>query len=154
MPLTIISHITQYISYLRQFGEPLTHESIIKGVAVGGGIQGFCIGLLSALAVASAKTEDDVGYFAAIAFRLAFCIGAYVDFDQRQGGNAKASTLALRWKASTTLEDIELLLSRYPDVSLLFISFADIYFRLFLASRDAECYINYCWISIKSRARS
>nr|WBO01262.1 putative type I non-reducing polyketide synthase [Cladonia rangiferina] len=115
MPLTTVAQITQYISYLRQYDEPLRHESLTKSAAVGGGIQGFCIGLLSALAVASGKTEDDVGNFAAISVRLAFCIGAYVDLDQhRNSGDSKASTLAVRWKAPTTLEDIQRLLSKHP----------------------------------------
>nr|AGI60156.1 type I polyketide synthase PKS4 [Dolichousnea longissima] len=61
MPLTTMAQIADYISYLRQGGEPLGHESVRESVAAGGGIQGFCIGLLSALAVASGKTEDEVG---------------------------------------------------------------------------------------------
>ncbi len=120
MPLTTITQIAQYVSYLRQHDEPLGHESITRSAAIGGGIQGFCIGLLSALAVASGNTEDDVGNFAAMSVRLAFCVGAYVDLDQhRNGGDSKASTLAVRWKTPTTLEDIQRLLSRHPDVSLI-----------------------------------
>lgn len=116
MPLTTMSQIADYISYLRQSDEPLGHESVMKSVAAGGGIQGFCIGLLSALAVASGKTEDDVGSFAADSVRLAFCVGAYVDLDRhRNGGDSKASTLAVRWKSPTMLGDIQRLLSRYPD---------------------------------------
>nr|WBO01276.1 putative type I non-reducing polyketide synthase [Cladonia uncialis] len=116
MPLTTIAQIAQYVSYLCQYEEPLRHESIIKSAAIGGGIQGFCIGLLSALAVASGKTEDDVGNFAAMSVRLAFCVGAYVDLDgHRNGGDSKASTIAVRWKTPTTLEDIQRLLSRHPD---------------------------------------
>ena len=119
MPLTTIAQIVQYISYLRQCDDPLDHESILKSVAAGGGIQGFCIGLLSALAVASGRTEDDVGNYAAVSVRLAFCVGAYVDLDRhRNGGDSKASTLAVRWKAPKTLEDIQGLLSRHQDVSL------------------------------------
>ena len=122
MPLTTIAQIAQYVSYLCQYEEPLRHESIIKSAAIGGGIQGFCIGLLSALAVASGKTEDDVGNFAAMSVRLAFCVGAYVDLDgHRNGGDSKASTIAVRWKTPTTLEDIQRLLSRHPDVSLIII---------------------------------
>ena len=118
MALTIVAQIAHYISYLRQRDEPLDHESVIKAVAAGGGIQGFCIGLLSALAVASGKTEADVGNLAAVSVRLAFCVGVYVDLDRhRNSGDSKASTLALRWKAPTTLEDIQSLLSRHPDVS-------------------------------------
>lgn len=120
MPVTTIAQIVQYISYLRQCDGPLAHQSIKRSVAVGGGIQGFCIGLLSALAVASGTTEDDVGHFAAISVRLAFCVGAYVDLDQHcNGGDSKASNLAVRWKAPTTLEDIQRLLSRHRDVSII-----------------------------------
>ena len=118
MPLTTTAQIADYISYLRQGDEPLGHESVMKSVAAGGGVQGFCIGLLSALAVASGKTEDDVGRVAADSVRLAFCVGAYVDLDRhRNGGDSKASTLAIRWKSPTMLEDIQRLLSKYPDVS-------------------------------------
>ena len=120
MPLTTITQIVQYVSYLCQYDELLRHESIKRNAAVGGGFQGFCIGLLSALAVASGKTEDDVGNFAAASVRLAFCVGAYVDLDQhRNGGDSKASTLAVRWKTPTTLEDIQRLLSKHPDVGLI-----------------------------------
>ena len=118
MPFTTIAQIAQYVSYLHQNDEPLRHESIRKSAVVGGGIQGFCIGLLSALAVASGKTEDDVGNFAAMSVQLAFCVGAYVDLDRhRNGGDSEASTLAVRWKTPTTLEDIQRLLSKHPDVS-------------------------------------
>lgn len=121
MSLTIVAHIAHYVGYLHQRDKPLSHESIIKNAAAGGGIQGFCIGLLSALAVASGKTENDVGSFAAASVRLAFCVGAYVDLDRhRNGGDSKASTLAVRWKAPTTLEDIQSLLSKHPDVSPIF----------------------------------
>ncbi len=119
MPLTTAAQIADYTSYLRHRDEPLDHDLVMKSVAAGGGVQGFCIGLLSALAVASGKTEDDVGRFAADSVRLAFCIGAYVDLDGHfNGGDSKASTLAIRWKSPTMLEDIERLLSRHPDVSV------------------------------------
>lgn len=120
MPLTTIAQIAQYVNYLRQSDEPLSHESIKESVVVGGGIQGFCIGLLSALAVASGKTEDDVGTCAANSVRLAFCVGAYVDLDQhRNSGDSKSSTLAVRWKAPTSLDDVQRLVSRHPGVSLI-----------------------------------
>ena len=120
MPLTTTAQIADYISFLRQGEEPLRHESVMKSVAAGGGVQGFCIGLLSALAVASGKTEDDVGKLAADSVRLAFCVGAYVDLDRhRNGGDSNASTLAVRWKSPTTLEEIQGLLSRHPDVSVM-----------------------------------
>lgn len=121
MPWTTVSHIVDYISYLRQSDAPLGHESVIKSVAASGGIQGFCIGLLSALAVASGKTENDIGKFAADSVRLAFCIGAFVDLDRhRNGGDSRALTLAVRWKSPTTLEDIQRLVSKHVNVSFIF----------------------------------
>lgn len=118
MPLTIVTQIAYYISYLRQCDEGITHESLMENLAIRGGVQGFCIGVLSALAVSSAKTEAEVGRYTATSLRLAFCIGAYVDLDQsRNDGDSKVSTLAVRWKPPITLEDIQGLLSNYPHVS-------------------------------------
>lgn len=117
MPMTVVAQIVQYFSYLQQFDGAIHHSSILESVTAGGGIQGFCTGLLSALAVASGKTEEEVGKFAATSVRLAFCIGAYVDLDQgRNDGDSKASTLAVRWRTPTTLESIQRMLLNYPDV--------------------------------------
>jgi hypothetical protein len=116
MPLTILAHISQYIAYIRQAEE--SHEAIIESVALGGGVQGFCIGLLSALAVASAETENDIGSLAATSVRLAFCVGAYFDLDcLRHGQNSQTTSIAVHWKAPTTLEDVENLVGKYPNVS-------------------------------------
>jgi len=116
MPLTILAHISQYIAYIRQAEE--SHEAIIESVALGGGVQGFCVGLLSALAVASAETENDIGSLAATSVRLAFCVGAYFDLDcLRHGQNSQTTSIAVHWKAPTTLEDVENLIGKYPNVS-------------------------------------
>ena len=118
IPMTIIAQIVQYFSYLQQSDRIKSHSSILESVAAGGGIQGFCAGLLSALAVASGKTEEEVGKFAATSVRLAFCIGAYIDLEQgKNGGDLKASTIAVRWKMPTTLESIQRVLLNHPDVS-------------------------------------
>lgn len=118
MPVTIIGQIAQYITYLCQSDEPIEHESIIRSVAVGGGIQGLCIGLLSALAVASSKTDQDVGHFAAVSVLLAFCVGAYIDLDEHRGHDgAKTSTLAVRWRTPILLDDIQRIVGRHQNVS-------------------------------------
>ena len=153
MPLTIIAQVVRYISYLRQHDEPLVHHSIRKSVAAGGGIQGFCIGLLSALAVASGKTEDDVGYYAAISVRLAFCVGAYVDLDQqRNSGDSKSSTLAVRWKTPATLEHVQRLISRHSDVSLNFNLHSYTFYLSIITSYQSldHSSMHYCFISPSS----
>ncbi|KAF2258313.1 hypothetical protein CC78DRAFT_595576 [Lojkania enalia] len=114
MPLTTLAHISQYVAYLRQGDE--SHEAIIESVALGGGVQGFGIGLLSALAIASAETENDLGSLAATSVRLAFCVGAYVDLGcRRRCQNSQTRTLSVRWKAPTTLDDVENLVSKYSN---------------------------------------
>jgi len=116
IPLTILAQISQYVVYLRQGEE--SHEAIIESVALGGGVQGFWVGLLSALVVASAETENDLGSLAATSVRLAFCVGAYVDLEcHLRGRNSQTKILAVRWRESTTLDDVENLIKKYSDVS-------------------------------------
>ncbi|EXJ91405.1 hypothetical protein A1O1_04517 [Capronia coronata CBS 617.96] len=116
MTITVISQVVQYFTYLQQSDRPIDHSSVLKSVTAGGGIQGFCAGLLTALAVASGQTEGGVGKFAAVSIRLAFCIGTYVDLDQGlTGESSKYSTLAVRCKAPATVESIERLLNIHPN---------------------------------------
>lgn len=116
MPLTILVHIAQYIVYLRHGEE--SHEAIIDSTALGG-VQGFGIGILSALAIASAKTENDLGRLGATSIKFAFCIGAYVDLDYRRrcGQNGRTRTLSVRWKTPTTFADVETLVNKHSEVS-------------------------------------
>ncbi|KAI3325977.1 ketoacyl-synt-domain-containing protein [Xylariaceae sp. AK1471] len=74
----------------------------------GWGIQGFCVGFLSAVAVTSSANEIDLGPSAAVALRLAVCIGAYVD----QDGACSSTTIeykaiAVRWKEGSTDDEAE-----------------------------------------------
>ena len=117
MPMSTLMQISDYINYLGQADNSLNHGTILKSVAAGGGIQGFCIGLLSALAVASGKSVEEVGNYGADSVRLAFCVGAYIDLDYGKGESSKASTFAVRWKTPTTLENIQRWLTKYPEVS-------------------------------------
>jgi hypothetical protein len=116
VPMTVITHIVQYLDYLESTGGTLPHDSVIKTVGSKGGIQGFCIGLLSALAVASAQDEQDLGKFAANSFKLAFCVGVYIDHTQSVG--CGFSSLVVRWQVPSSLEDLQSLLRQYPDVSI------------------------------------
>ncbi|KAL2130202.1 hypothetical protein VTI74DRAFT_6769 [Chaetomium olivicolor] len=116
LPITILTHIVQYLSVLEHSGEAFDHKSVLQSVSAGGGIQGFCAGLLSALAVASGRTEGEVVALAATSISLAFCMGAYVDLDQagNEGGGSCYTSLAVRWRAPTTCEDIQQILLNYP----------------------------------------
>lgn len=97
MPLTIIIHLVQYTHYLENNPQGLTHAQMLEAAQIGG-IQGFCIGLLSAITVGCAKTEHDLGKLGGVALRLAACIGAYVDMDSAI--ECETSVIAVRWNSS------------------------------------------------------
>lgn len=117
LPITVVTQILQYLKFLEDLsGQSKNHQDVLSSVsASGGGIQGFCAGLLTALAVASAKSEQEIVELAAKSITLAFCIGAYVDLDQATG--EKCTSLAVRWKEGTKLEDLEQILQGHQGVS-------------------------------------
>ncbi len=123
MPITILAQIAQYLSFL-EHSEVAHHNSVLESIATGGGVQGLCAGLLSAHAVASATTTEDVVAVSCTSLRLAFCVGAYVDADQvSNDGNAETTSLAVRWKEPTKLEDIQEVLLNHQNVCLLMSSY-------------------------------
>lgn len=97
LPLTVIWQLSEYLSYAQE--QKISHAAILEHANKAGGIVGFCAGLLSALAVASATNEAAVGANGATVVSLAFAIGAFVDLDAFQTG--PTSCLALRWKSQT-----------------------------------------------------
>ena len=117
-PLTIIVHIVEYIKYLSHASPPV-RSSLLKSVR-SGGIQGFCTGLLSAMAVTYSRNDEDINVYGAVALRLAVCIGAYVD---RDGLFAEppneARCLAIRWKPEVGKSKVLEILKSFPDVSVM-----------------------------------
>jgi len=119
MPFTILIHLVQYFHFLDAEVGGASQRQVLDGVQVGG-IQGFCAGILSAIAVACSKDADDITKFGSVALRLAFCIGAYVDLDGAFGKEAlKTSSLAVRWKSDSGHDRVLEILKDFPDVSLL-----------------------------------
>ncbi|KAI1320328.1 beta-ketoacyl synthase domain-containing protein [Xylariaceae sp. FL0255] len=101
LPITVLLQITQYTRYLAQVGGN-AHAQVLQSVKAES-VNGFCVGFLAATAVASAIRESDVGLYAAIALRLAVCIGAYVDLDCTYSPEAQNyRALAVRWRAKST----------------------------------------------------
>lgn len=120
LPVTVILQITQYFRYLSWLGVDDAHGSVLEGLE-SGGVQGFCVGFLSAIAVSSSEREADIGAIAAISLRLAVSIGAYVDQDGvfAEPPNETACA-AIRWRDDDVSKRDELndLIRTYPDVRL------------------------------------
>ncbi|EKG19938.1 Beta-ketoacyl synthase [Macrophomina phaseolina MS6] len=112
MPLTVIVQLLQYFHFIEHNDQGLPHTEVIKAVSVGG-VQGFCIGLLSAVVVAASRTEEDVSVLGGVAVRLAMCVGAYVDLDAARG--CSTSSLAVRWGSSEGHSQVTEVLKGHPD---------------------------------------
>ena len=118
LPVTILLQIALYIRYLNRLGGRESHRLVLEGLKAGG-IQGFCIGFLTAIAVACAKTVEDIAALGAVSLRLALCVGAYVDQDGcfAEPPN-KTACVAVRWRyGELENEGIATIIQAYPDVS-------------------------------------
>ena len=116
MPFTIIIHIIQYSVYVH--GLKTNHAEVLKNVQKGG-IQGFCTGLLAAIAVACSQDEKDIDVFSVVALKLALCIGAYVDLDGAFANGVNVTTsIAVRWRSEAGHDSILEVLKSHPDVSI------------------------------------
>ncbi|KAK0645193.1 Non-reducing polyketide synthase andM [Lasiodiplodia hormozganensis] len=118
--LTVLAHILEYMSYLKHGqltdGEGDAHLDALKGVR-DGGIQGLCIGLLSATALACSQTRAEVARHGAIAIRLALCVGAFIDLDDVQASEPTLCVSA-RWspaEGDRGREKFEDVLDSYPQ---------------------------------------
>ena len=119
LAVTVILQITQYVRYLNQLNVTKPHSFLLKDIQVGG-IQGFCVGFLGATAVATSGNEVEIAATAAVALRLAVCIGAYVDRNQLGRQSMKLGCVAIRWKEDEVSEkEIVDLIHTYPEVNFL-----------------------------------
>jgi len=103
VPLTVLSQIAEYISLDRE-----------------GTVQGFCVGFLAAAAVASSHNRIELERWTATAVRLALCIGAIIDIDERERSSNRSSTWSVRWASGTEEEHFQQSLASFPEVSTLF----------------------------------
>lgn len=106
LPLTITSHICEYISQQKSIGKT-NYESVA--------VEGFCAGQLSAGAIDNATNLEDVGKRAATSMYMAFAIGAQVDKDALEKG--QTNCLAIRCKGPNTLDTVRTWLGAYQEVS-------------------------------------
>lgn len=116
--LTVIIHIVEYFQYLDNGKRNATHSQVLEGV-LHGGIQGFCSGLLAAIALACSKDEGGVNVLGAVALRLAMCIGAFVDLEGAFASTPhEACCLAVRWRPEAGRDQVRAILRGYPDVRI------------------------------------
>lgn len=85
------------------------------------GVQGFCVGFLCAITVASSYNEGELIENAIRALRLAVCIGAYVDNDAIRT-NPKCIGVRGRRQEAENREDVLEILQDFPEVCVFSLS--------------------------------
>ena len=113
LPLLTTIQIGQYFQFLELRG--LRHHEFMRQVREGGGgIQGYCGGLLPAAAISCSQNEADVVENVSKALRLAVCIGAYAELgdDENELG---PTSMVLRTKFDGQGEEI---ISKFPHVRI------------------------------------
>ena len=103
LPLLTIIQVGQYFHFLEL--KRWTHHEFLTQLRNGGGIQGYCGGLLPAVAIACSDDESEVVTLASKSMHLALCIGAYAELgdDLTQTG---PSLMVVRFKYSGQAEEI------------------------------------------------
>ena len=106
-PLTVVAQVAEYLRLGRR-----------------GPVQGFCIGFLTATAVASSRSRDELVQLVGVAVRLASCVGAIIDLDEheqlrRPGSLGLNSAHSVRWTSSAEKQHLEEILASYPEVSVI-----------------------------------
>lgn len=117
--LTVLAHLLEYTSYLESresdhHGDRDAHASNLDGLK-DGGIQGLCVGLLSAIALACSESQAEVASNGAVALRLALCVGAFVDLDEMQLPEPTVC-FGVRWPRNEGDESIQAVLDSHPQV--------------------------------------
>jgi len=116
---TFILHIVQYVRFLTSIREQDAHQRVLEGLK-SGGVQGLCVGFLSAVAIVTSEEQDQIGFNASQCFELAVCIAAHVDRDRQRAVSSERTacfSICLKDHDMLKRESMESLLRTYPDVS-------------------------------------
>ncbi|KAF5871074.1 putative polyketide synthase protein [Botrytis fragariae] len=112
LPLLVIIQIGQYFQFLELNG--MRHSEFLTQLRNGGGVQGYCGGLLPAMAIACSKDETELAKYASVVMRIALGIGAYGELgdDENIPG---PTTIVIRLKLIGQGEEI---VSKFPGAHI------------------------------------
>lgn len=117
--LTPVTVIRQLVDFMKLAGSTI-HPAFGSSSSVKPGtnitdVQGFCVGILSAIAVATSRNEGEFQNIASKVIRLAVYVGAVVDLDERLSGSH--SSLAIRWRSPIQYVKLQQFLNENSAVS-------------------------------------
>lgn len=117
-PLTVLSQIVEFLR-LDEGAETATFSIHPRADSGLGNVQGFCIGFLTAAAVACSRNKTEFEHYCSVALRLAVCIGAIVELDEANSPDLRDrnTSFAVRWKTDRERAHFESTLGSYSSVS-------------------------------------
>lgn len=138
--LTVVSQVINLIQ-LTDASDITDTSNMRDGVLGFEGTQGFCIGFLSAAALASANDWTEVEHNVSAAVRLAACIGIVVDARwSSRLAQERATAVHVRWKTAEDRTFLEICLDSFPGVSdLLSPLFEMVLFFPFRGQAEKSC---------------
>ena len=110
LPLLTIIQVVQYFQFLEV--KKLRHVDFIARLRDRGGVQGYCGGLMPAVAIACSTSEAEVATNASKAMRIALGVGAYGELGDDENIEGP-TTIVVRLKYPGQAKDI---IEDYPDV--------------------------------------
>jgi hypothetical protein len=111
VPLTVVSHVVDFVRIADGLGK---NDGWLGFQAA----QGFCIGFLSAAALASSTNWTEFERNVSNTLRLAACIGIVIDAeDASHAPPDRATAVSVRWKTASDRAYLETSLDLFPDVS-------------------------------------
>lgn len=108
LPLLTVLHIVQYYEYLK--ASEIRHSELLR--AIQGGVQGYCIGLMAALVVATSENETDLINNAVAGVRITLGIAAFGEIGC-DSSNPCSTTMAVRLRKGTEVDEIT---TAFPQV--------------------------------------
>lgn len=112
IPLTVISHLTQYTSFLQRSNVDISQISKSDVETIG-----LCTGLLSSFAVASAANWEQFTKYGASAVRLGMLIGMVIDAQDAPSERGPSKSISTVWNSIKTRDETLRILKDFPEVS-------------------------------------
>ena len=112
LPLLTIIQVVQYFQFLEV--KRLRHKDFMERLRERGGVQGYCGGLMPAIAIACSESETEVAVNAAKAMNIALGVGAYGELGDDENIEGP-TTIVVRLKQEGQGEEI---IKDFPDVSI------------------------------------
>jgi hypothetical protein len=115
-PLVVLTQLTQYTNYLRIKHKNVPPDDLYASQSPHTETMGYCMGLLTAMAVSSATDGKQFKRYGAVAMRLAVLISGLVDAQEVSSADKETRALATICNSQEAKMKMESILQRFNKV--------------------------------------